>query len=411
MQAPLVISRLADVGRVLVYSGRRFLSDGSLLTAAALSYSSLLALVPLLTISVAAMSAFDTFERAREKLQLLLFENLPGEAGLAVNDHFATFLDNASRMTGVGIVGLAVVAVLLLNTITGGLNTIWRVSQPRSLVLRVLVFWALLTVGPLLLGASLSLSSYAFAVVQWSGVEDYTPSFVRARLLPIGLSVIGFTLMFLVVPNRAVRINHAVIGAIIAALLLEPLKSGFDFYLHHFPASQVIYGALAAIPIFLLWMYLSWAVVLLGAEVAASLPEWRAAGQRSRRGGEPGAELALALSLLIRLQAANRDGRSLREGRLSRGLPATLGELDHVLGALRRSRFVARSGGRWLLSRDLSGVTLDDLVRALGMALEAGDGWPEPVRALLGDLAAVGADLHGRSLAELLPAVPDQAAA
>lgn len=409
MQVPNAISRLIDSGQLLSYSGRRFLSDGGLRTAAALSYSSLLALVPLLAVGLAIMSGFDAFERVRLDLQLLLFESFMPDAGTAISDQFATFLDNARHMTGVGVVGLAFVAVFLLNTITGGLNHIWRVSEPRPLVLRFLVYWALLTLGPLLLGASLSLSGYAFAVVQWSGVEDYTPPFLSARVLPVLLSVLGFALMFLVVPNRAVSIKHALAGAVVAALLMEALKAGFGLYLRHFPTYQLIYGALAAIPIFLLWMYLSWAVVLFGAEVAASLPEWPAAGQRRRRGGEPGAELALALSLLVRLRSATREGRVLREKALARGLPATLEELDHVLRALRRARFVARTGGRWLLSRDLSTVTLDDLVRALGLSLNPGDDWPAPVPAVLGELAATGADFRGRDLAALLQKPPDQA--
>jgi membrane protein len=270
--------------------------------------------------------------------------------------------------------------------------------------LRILVYWALLTLGPLLLGASLSLSSYAFAVVQWSGVKDYTPPFVAVRILPILLAVFGFSLMFLVVPNRAVALKHAILGAVLAALLLELLKTGFGYYLGNFPTYQVINGALAAIPIFLLWMYLSWAAVIFGAELAAALPEWRAAQQRRRRGGEPGAELALALSLLMRLRAANRDGRVLREGSLARGLPATLTELDHVLRAMRRARIVARSGGRWLLSRDLAMVSLDDLVEVLGLSFEPGDGWPETVGEVLGELSASGSDVRARSLDQLLPA-------
>jgi len=404
MQAPNLPRWLEDFGQVFWYTGRRFLRDGGLQTAAALSYSSLLALVPLITISFALLTAFDTFEDARVELQQLLFDTFPKDIGTAVSDQFTTFIDNANQMTGVGLAGLGVVAVLLLNTITGGLDAIWRVSEPRPLVLRILVYWALLTMGPLLVGASLSLSSYAFAAVQWSGVKDYTPNFVAVRVLPTLLSILGFSLMFLVVPNRAVAVKHAILGAVFAAFLLELLKGGFGYYLSHFPTYQLIYGALAAIPIFLLWMYLSWAAVIFGAELAAALPEWRVGQERQRGGGEPGAELALALSLLIRLRAANRDGRVMRERALLRGLPATLSELDHVLRSLRRARIVARSGGRWLLSRDLAMVSLDDLVHALGLSFEPGEGWPDRVGEVLGELSASGEEVRARSLEHLLPA-------
>ncbi len=406
MQAPKLPRWLAELGQVISYTGRRFLQDGGLQTAAALSYSSLLALVPLITISFAVLTAFEAFDQVQLDLQVMLFETFPEDISEAVNQQLVSFMDNANRMTAFGIIGLGVVAVLLLNTITGGLNAIWRVSEPRSLALRILVYWALLTLGPILLGASLSLSSYAFAAVEWSGVENYTPTFITSRILPFLLAVTGFSLMFLVVPNRAVALKHGILGALLAAVLLELLKSGFGLYLRHFPTYQMIYGALAAIPIFLLWMYLSWAAVIFGAELAAALPEWRAAQQRRRRGGEPGAELALALSLLMRLRGANRDGRVLRERALARGLPATLTELDHVLRALRSARFVARSGGRWLLSRDLATVSLEDLVRVLGLSFEPGEGWPEPVRGVLGDLSASGTELRARSLEQLLP-MPD----
>jgi membrane protein len=406
MQAPDLPRWLVDLGQVFWYTGRRFVRDGGLQTAAALSYSSLLALVPLITISFALLTAFDAFSETRADLQKMLFDTFPADISKAVSDQFTTFIDNANRMTGVGVAGLGVVAVLLLNTITGGLDAIWRVSEPRPLALRILVYWALLTMGPMLLGASLSLSSYAFAAVQWSGVSDYTPPFIAARVLPVLLAILGFTLMFLVVPNRAVSLRHALLGAVLAAFLLELLKIGFGVYLSNFPTYQVIYGALAAIPIFLLWMYLSWAAVIFGAELAAALPEWRVAKDRVRRGGQPGAELALALALLIRLRAAHRDGRVMREGALARGLPATLLELDYVLRTLRRARFVARSGGRWVLSRDLATVSLGDLIEVLGLTFEAGDGWPDRVGEVLGELSASMGELRERSLEQLLPAAP-----
>ena len=125
-----------------------------------------------------------------------------------------------------------------------------------------------------------------------------------------------------------------------------------------------------------------------------------------RRGGQPGAALALALALLIRLRAAHRDGRVMREGALARGLPATLLELDYVLRTLRRARFVARSGGRWVLSRDLATVSLGDLIEVLGLTFEAGDGWPDRVGEVLGELSASMGELRERSLEQLLPAAP-----
>ncbi len=396
------------MGRFTLYFLRRFVRDGCPRIAAALSYSSLLALVPLFAISFAVLSAFDAFETVRVDLQSQLFEAMLPDAALVVSDYLAQFVTNAKQMTGAGIVVLALTAVLLLNTITGAFDAIWRITEPRAVALRLLVYWTLLTLGPLLVGASISVSTYAFAAVQWAGIDGYTKGlFGLAWLLPIALSTVGFTILFLVVPNRSVRLLHALTGALVAAILFEVLKKGFGLYLAHFPTYQAIYGALAAVPIFLVWMYLSWVVLLIGAEIAAALPEWRAAEARRHIPHGHGATLALALALLGRLKQAASDGRILRESMLARGLPSTLNELDQVLRALRRERYVVRAGAsRWVLSRDLASVTLNDLVRVLGLSMTPGEGWPEQIAAAVGDLANAGEGPGQRTLAEVLETPP-----
>jgi membrane protein len=387
--------------RFVGYCLRRFAADDGLRAAAALSYSTLLALVPLIAIVFAVLSAVDAFEGLGAELQDLLLTAMLPEAAQAVSGQIAAFAANASRLTGPGILGLAATAVLLLNTITGAFGAIWHATEPRPLAMRLLVYWALLTLGPLLLGASISVSSYAFAAVRWTAIESYAvPLF---GLLPFLLSAAGCTLLFIVVPNRAVRMHHALTGGVVAAVLLELLKKGFGYYLANFPTYQAIYGALAAVPIFLVWMYLSWSVLLLGAEIAATLPEWRAAEARRQGRHGPGARLALALTLLSRLRAASREGRVLKERILARHLPATLGELDQVLGALRRCGYAVRSGGsRWVLGRDLETVSLGDLIRALGLALAPGEGWPAGIAQVIDNLAQAGGEPCRRSLAEVL---------
>ena len=290
-------------------------------------------------------------------------------------------------------------AVLLLNTITGAFNSIWRVTEPRPLMVRVMAYWMVLTVGPVFLGASLSLSSYGFVTAM---LEEGERTFGLTRLLPFVLTAGGFALIYSVIPARSVAVHHALAGGIVGAALFEVLKAAFAFYLRQFPSYQAIYGALAAVPIFLVWMYLSWAVVLFGAEIAAAASEWRLVDRLSRGSRGAGARLALALALLYRLRNAARTGTVLKESALTRGLPADLDQLSTVLQALKDGGFLTRSSKRWILARDLTAVSLDDLMEALHLTLDPGEGWPDGVEAIVTAAGRVGGDVKGKSLASLI---------
>ena len=374
-----------QVARFAAYTARRFAQDHCPRQAAGLGYISLLSLVPLLAIGLGLLSAFPAFTEIRGELQALIFDNFMPAAGSAVTDQLTEFVDNASKATGPGVLAFALTAVLLLNNIDSALNAIWRVPERRAMALRLLVYWAMLTLGPLLVGSSLSLSSYAFAVVQYSGMDAYSGLLLQfTRLISIALATIGFGLIYFVVPNRQVSPLFALLGGLVAAVMFELLKAGFGFYLSNFPSYQAIYGALATVPIFLLWMYLFWVVVLIGAEVAAAAPEWQAAQARGRTAAGPGERLALALALVERLRAASLRGGAMRERELTRRLPATPAEIDDSLRGLRRARIAERSmGSRWLLARDLATITLGDLATALDLDLDPGKGWtPGAARAV-----------------------------
>jgi membrane protein len=400
---------ILDLGRwfrFFGYAAHRFAADGGPRQAAGLSYVSLLAIVPLFAIGLAVLAGFPAFESLRADLHEMMLENLLPDAGIEVSEQLGAFIDNASRMTLPGLIALGATALLLLLNVTAALNEIWRVAEPRPLVLRLAIYWVLLTLGPVLIGASLSLSGYIFAAAEWFGVDAQAlggGSPALARLLAFAFSALGFSLLFLLVPNRSVRPLHAMTGGVTAGLLFEGLKFGFGVYLHYVPSYQVVYGAIAAIPIFLIWMYLSWAVTLFGAEVAAALPEWRAAVARGSRIAGPGARLALALSLLARLRAAHRTGAKLRHRTLVMGLPATPGEIDETLQRLRRTGWIARGfGGRWILARDLDTVDLSSLAEALNLGLAPGEGWTPAARAALDDLLAAAAPVLKRDIDGLL---------
>ena len=198
------------------------------------------------------------------------------------------------------------------------------------------------------------------------------------------LAGVGLSVIYLVVPNRRIRISHALAGGAAAAIILEMLKFLFGLYLRNFPSYEAIYGALAAVPIFLIWMFMAWVAVLFGAELTAGLSEWRATVVRGNRHPNPGQRLALPISIIGRLRQASDAGKPMRERHLAQGLPVTPAEVDEVLAQLRQGGFVERTRGtRWALIRDLRKVTLADLMRVLSLELDAGSGWPSRPAAML----------------------------
>ena len=226
--------------RFAVYTWRRFLDDDCLRSAASLSYATLLALVPLTAIGLAILSGFPVFAAVEDQIQALILRSFLPEASAAVSGHLAEFVDNTRQMTGAGVLALAVTALLLLANINAALSAIWRVTEPRSLGLQLLVYWTLLTLGPLLLGASLSLSGYAFAMVEWAGIGAYPSVFLAfSGLISVVLAAIGFSAIYLVVPTRSVRLHHALAGGVLAAVVLEGLKAGFGLYLRLFPTYEI----------------------------------------------------------------------------------------------------------------------------------------------------------------------------
>lgn len=383
----------------LAYIWQRFEHDDGLRLAAGLSYASLLALVPLLAIVIGVVSAFPAFEGVQDAIMDLVLEDFLPETEAAIAARVEQFVNVASALTGPGVVALAVMAILLLANINGALNKIWRVSDPRPWTTRILVYWALLTLGPMLLAASLSLSSDAVmpdTKVWFEGIP-------LTRIIGYVLLIASFTLIFMVVPNRRVEAPHAIVGATVTAILFELLNYFFGLYLAYFPTYQIIYGAFSAVPIFLLWLFLCWTVVLLGAEIAAAIPEWRAAVARGHTTYGAGARLALALTVLSRLRKASQDGRQLKRQEMVRALPATPEEVDNTLKPLREAGFLVRAqNGRWILGRDLSGCTLDELLALLDLSLAPGEGWPSGVIGVVKDVQTEGSDCARRSLEDLL---------
>lgn len=367
-----------SAGAYVLYAVRRFYRDRGLQAAGSLTYTTLLALVPLLTIAFAIFSAFPAFQAMQGRIETLMFENLVPEVGSVVRSYISEFTRNASRLTAFGVVALAVSAVLLLSTVESVFNTIWRVKRERPLMTRLLIFWTVLTLGPVLLGASFSLTSGVFDRIGQIANESaaYVPIAIAddrwgigGRILAAGLQTLAFTVLFLLVPARPVRVGDALVGGAVAGVALEVLKWGFKIYLIGFPSYQAIYGALAAFPIFLIWLYLSWTVILIGAVFAASFPEWRNA--RTVVTGvhlDPARRLEAAVVVLAVLAEQAREGGAAKPDALARAVPVDT--RDALVESLRASGYLVMTDeGGYALARDLHATPLIRLARDLGLTL------------------------------------------
>lgn len=244
----------------------RCMDDQITINAGYLAYVTLLSLVPLIAVGVAIFSAFPGFESTRVAIENFIFTNFVPTSSGVIKEHISSFASNANQMTAVGIAFLAGVALLLIRNVDKTLNRIWRVKQKRPVMISFAVYWMVLSLGPVLLGASIGVTSYIVSLVSFAdqGIPGFSGFLLK--LLPYIISMAGFIMLYTLVPNTRVSFKAAVPGAFFAALLFELTKQGFAVYISHFPSYELIYGALATIPILFVWVYLSWIVVLLGAE-------------------------------------------------------------------------------------------------------------------------------------------------
>ncbi len=359
---PVINKLLGDILPFLRYTLRRFARDDGLETAGLLSYTTLLSLVPLLSLVLAAVSAFPVFQRWSTEIQDFVFRNFVPTAGEVIQQNLAQFVQKASELTMAGVLFLLVTALVLMSNIEKHFNRIFRVQRQRSLQSRLLVYWSTLTLGPMLMGASFALSSYLFSLPLIHQTAEGLVGVNRLlKLAPMLVAAMAFSLMYVIVPNRRVRWRNAIAGGVLAALLLEAAKSGFAIYVSHFPTYNKIYGAVAAIPIFLLWMYLSWAVILFGANFSAALAEPRHKWHRKHR-HRP--DLIPRLLLLQSLWQAFRTGQGLERSQWLHGLPLSPRQFDRHLQWLQQQGLaVRRDDGRWAPGTDLSQMTLEQLMR------------------------------------------------
>ncbi|OMQ20096.1 virulence factor BrkB family protein [Serratia oryzae] len=270
-------------GRLLM---KRIDHDGLTMLAGHLAYVSLLSLVPLITVVFALFAAFPMFSDISVQLKSFIFSNFMPAAGNVIQRYLEQFVANSNKMTAVGTCGLIITALLLISSVDTVLNTIWRSKNKRPIVFSFAVYWMVLTLGPLLVGASMAISSYLLSL-NWlaqTGVNGLIDEVLR--VFPLLLSWVSFWLLYSIVPTVRVPPKDALVGALVAGVLFELGKKAFAFYVTMFPSYQLIYGVLAVIPILFLWVYWSWCIVLLGAEITVTLSEYRVYQQQQKWGQE-----------------------------------------------------------------------------------------------------------------------------
>ena len=263
-------ARMEWTGKFLHYLVRRFSTDKLSNIAATLTLTSLLAVIPLLAVIFTILSAMPLAENLGSVIQAFIFSNFVPAVTEDLELTVIGFVEKASNMKALGFSSLVITAIMLLRTIDAGFNQIWRTKKRRKAIIAFLIYWSVLILGPLFLGISIALSSYFTSLLL---VTD-TGRQISAQLtivLPWLLTTTGLAILYLVIPNSRVKFLHAISGAMVAGILFELSKRLFTMYVTSFPMQEIIFGALSAVPLFMIWVYLSWLVILLGAEVCHGL--------------------------------------------------------------------------------------------------------------------------------------------
>ena len=350
------MEKLRELLRRALYLASRFKADRCMESAAALTYMSLFALVPLLTVTYTMASAVPAFQGLEEQVQDFLFQHLMPETSSEIEGYLAEFSQQAKNLTGAGIAFLVITAVLMLRNIEKAFNMIWRTRENRSAVSSFLLYWAVLSLGPVLIGLALAISTYLNSFAHL--LDQFDIFGAKALLLktaPLVLSTAGFTLLYAAVPNCRVPLRHTVIGGLVTALTFNFARAIFtDLVVGS--SYTFIYGAFAAVPLFLLWIYLSWNIVLLGGILVHSMSAYQSVEQASRP------TVLKALDVLYLFWQKQQAGTTVKEIELLNGSHKVTRGLDSDTWRKLRDIFIQRKiiaqndRGQYLLSRDLHGI-------------------------------------------------------
>lgn len=354
------------------YLGRQFINNKGVLNASALTYTTLFAVVPLMTVSYAMLAAVPSFQGAGEQLQGWIFENFVPATGAVVQEYLSSFAAQARKLTAVGLIFLFVTSIMMMKNIEGAFNRVWRVSEPRKGLSSFLLYWAILSLGPILIGVGILVTSYIASMSLFTSATELVGRARLLSMLPMLMSAAAFTLLYAAVPNCRVPLKSAFIGGFVVAVLFETAKRGFALFVTQFPSYELIYGAFAAVPLFLAWIFISWTIILLGAELTRALTVYR-----ERQNGRDSSHLHTLIAVLYRLWQAQQQGQTLDDKALLKevdGLDQS--GWDNYVQLLMEPSIIKRTDqGEYLLARDMGALTLEQLNSELPWPLPEASGY------------------------------------
>lgn len=354
-----LVNQFYTCDRFVRFVIQHFIQDDCIYIASALAFASLLAVVPLMSVGFAIFSSFPVFQGFADPVQNFIFDNFVPSTGKAVQAYLQQFASQVSKLSILGVIFLIVTSLLVMVTIEQAMNKIWRVGASRHGVPAFLLYWAILSLTPVMLGLSLAASSYLFSIPFL--VYHAAPSFLL-HWSPFLLSLFGFSFLYVIVPNCPVQFRHAFFGALFAAVLFETAKQSFAYFLTQFNTYELLYGAFAAIPIFFIWIYWVWIVTLLGAEISYAFSV-----HHQRRGGKCLDGFSHALLWLHQLWIAQQNGKGLSFNELvdASRQPFAV-DVDEMINALIYEELIhATADGHYMLNRDLNHVSLYTLTQLL----------------------------------------------
>ena len=333
----------------------RFVQNGCMDSAAALTYTTLFAVVPLMTVTYSLLSAIPSFQGIGETVQSFIFHNFVPTAGETVKTYLVSFSQQARKLTVVGVVFLMVTAFMMLKTVDKAINKVWQVDKVRRGVSGFLLYWAILSLGPFLIGLGFVLTSYLASL---KFISDTTAFFgaesALLRLMPVLLSTMVLTLLYAAVPNRKVPFRYALTGAVVIATVLEVAKGVFAQFIAQAPTYELVYGAFAAVPVFLVWIYLSWNLVLFGAVMVRNLT--MSVGQQKDEHWPPLLGLLVVLSM-FRQQFC--QGKTVSYKMFQNDWPLSLEDWERYVGLLQEQGLICKSHqGELVLVQDLRQMQL-----------------------------------------------------